>query len=81
VADQRDTETAASINEAAARWLLRLEESDSPQLRQDFQKWLNEEPRHRAAFLRLESAWYTSEKLRLFRPHDGRVDEDLITKL
>jgi ferric-dicitrate binding protein FerR (iron transport regulator) len=81
VANHRSTETAASINEAAAIWLLRLEASASPELRKDFQKWLDEEPRHKAAFLRLRSAWYTSEKFRLFRPADGSVDEDLITKL
>ncbi len=81
MANHRSTETAASINEAAAIWLLRLEASASPELRKDFQKWLDEEPRHKAAFLRLRSAWYTSEKFRLFRPADGSVDEDLITKL
>jgi ferric-dicitrate binding protein FerR (iron transport regulator) len=81
VANRRSTETAASINEAAAIWLLRLEASASPQLQKDFQKWLDEEPRHKAAFLRLRFAWHTSEKFRLFRPADGSVDEDLITKL
>jgi ferric-dicitrate binding protein FerR (iron transport regulator) len=81
VANQRSIETAAAINDAAAIWLLRLEASASPELRKDFQKWLDEEPRHRAAFIRLRLAWLTSEKFRIFRPADGRVDEDLITKL
>jgi ferric-dicitrate binding protein FerR (iron transport regulator) len=81
MANHRGAETAASITEAAAVWLLRLEASASPELRQDFLKWLEEEPRHRAAFLRLRFAWHTSEKFRLFRPTDGSVDEDLITKL
>jgi ferric-dicitrate binding protein FerR (iron transport regulator) len=81
VANQRSTETAAAINEAAAIWLLRLEASASAELRQDFQKWLDEEPRHRAAFIRLRFAWCTSETFRFFRPADGSVDEDLITKL
>jgi transmembrane sensor len=81
VADHRSTETAAAINEAAAIWLLRLEASASPELMQDFQKWLDAEPRHRAAFIRLKFAWYTSEKFRLLRPADESVDEDLITKL
>ena len=75
------SETAAAINEAAAIWLLRLDASASAELRKDFQKWLDEEPRHRAAFVRLRSAWYTSEKFGLLRPVDGRVDADLITKL
>lgn len=81
MAKHRSTETAAAINEAAATWLLRLEASASPELRQDFQKWLEQEPRHRAAFIRLRRAWYASETFRLFRPADGSVDEDLITKL
>ncbi|MFL6604955.1 MAG: FecR/PupR family sigma factor regulator [Steroidobacteraceae bacterium] len=77
----QSTEAAAAIDEAAAIWLLRLEASASPELQQDLQKWLDEEPRHRAAFIRLRFAWYTSDKFRLLRPADGRVDEDLITKL
>jgi ferric-dicitrate binding protein FerR (iron transport regulator) len=81
VANRRSTQTAAAIDEAATIWLLRLEASASPELREEFQKWLDEEPRHRAAFLRLEVAWSTSETFRLFRPADGSVDEDLITKL
>jgi ferric-dicitrate binding protein FerR (iron transport regulator) len=81
VANQRSIETAAAINDAAAIWLLRLEASASSELRKDFQRWLDEEPRHRAAFLRLRVAWYTSENFRLFRPADGSVDEDLIMKL
>jgi transmembrane sensor len=81
VANRRSTETAAAINEAAATWLLRLEASASAELREDFQIWLDAEPRHRAAFIRLRFAWYMSEKFRLLRPADGRVDEDLITKL
>ena len=76
MANHRSTETAAAINDAAAIWLLRLEASDSPELRQDFQKWLDEEPRHRAAFIRLRFAWYTSEKFRLLQPSDGTVDHN-----
>jgi ferric-dicitrate binding protein FerR (iron transport regulator) len=67
VANNRSTETTATINEAAATWLLRLEAPASPELRKDFQKWLDEEPRHKAAFIRLGLAWYTSEKLGLLR--------------
>jgi ferric-dicitrate binding protein FerR (iron transport regulator) len=83
VANHRDrgTETAAAINKAAAMWLLRLEASTSPELRKEFQKWLDDEPRHRAEFVRLSFAWCTTETFRLFRPADGSVDEDLIAKL
>jgi len=81
VANPRSTETAAAINEAAAIWLLRLEASASAELWRDFEKWLDEEPRHAAAFARLRFAWYTSETFKHFRPADGSVDEDLIAKL
>jgi ferric-dicitrate binding protein FerR (iron transport regulator) len=81
VANDRSMATAAAINDAAAIWLLRLEASATAELRQDFQQWLDEEPRHRAAFVRLRLAWHTSESFRLFRPTDGSVDEDLIMKL
>ena len=72
---------AAAINEAAAIWLLRLEASASAELRKSFQKWLDEEPRHRLAFLRLRLAWHKSDRFSLLRPADGSVDADLITKL
>ncbi len=81
MANHRSTKKAAAINEAAALWLLRLEASASPELQENFQKWLDEEPRHRAAFIRLRFAWNTSEIFRLHRPADGSVDEDLIKKL
>lgn len=81
MATHQTTETAANINEAAAIWLLRLEASASAEVQEDFQRWLDEEPRHRAAFVRLRFAWYVSETFRLFRPADGSVDEDLIAKL
>ena len=80
VANHRSTEIAAAIEKSAAIWVLRLEGSASAELRKDFQKWLDEEPRHKSAFVRLRLAWYKSEKFRLLRPADGSVDEDLITK-
>jgi transmembrane sensor len=73
--------SAAAIDEAAAIWLLRLEAPDSAQLQEAFKKWLDAEPRHRAAFLRLRCAWRKSDTFRLFRPADGRVDEDLLAKV
>jgi len=81
VADEQSTGAAADVDEAAATWLLRLEASASAELRKEFQIWLDADPRHRAAFIRLTCAWTASETFRLFRPADGRVDEDLIKKL
>ena len=75
------TATAAVIDATAANWLLRVEASTSAELRECLQQWLDAEPRHRAAFIRLRCAWHRSDKLRLLRPSDGRVDEDLLSKL
>ena len=73
MASHRIPETVAAINEAAAIWLLRFEAPSCAHWQQDFLKWLDEEPRHKAAFIRLGLAWYTSETLRLLRPGDDRV--------
>ena len=72
---------AEAINEAAASWLLKLETSPSAELLLEFQVWLDAEPRHRAAYLRLRFAWYFSETFKVFQPTDGSVDADLIKKL
>ncbi len=81
MANRKSIAMAAAINETAANWLLRVEASTSAELWEDLQKWLDAEPRHRAAFIRLRCAWHRTDKLRLLRPSDGRVDEDLLSKL
>jgi len=81
VAKERSTGTAAAINEAAADWLLRVDASASAGVWEDLQQWLDADPRHRAAFVRLRCAWYRTDKLRLLRPPDGRVDKDLLLKI
>ncbi len=81
MADRGRTATAAAIDETAANWLVRLEASTSAELWEGLQRWLDAEPRHRAAFIRLRCAWHRTDKLRLLRPSDGRVDEDLLSKL
>ncbi len=81
MADQRSTETATAIDAVAADWLLRFEASPSAQLPEGLPKWLAADPRHRAAFIRLRTAWNRVDKLRLLRPADGTVDEDLLAKL
>jgi transmembrane sensor len=73
--------TAAAIDEAAARWLSRVDASACAQLWEELQQWLDADPRHRAAFVRLRCAWSRTDKLRFLRPPDGRVDKDLLWKL
>jgi ferric-dicitrate binding protein FerR (iron transport regulator) len=81
VTDRWSTATATAIDETAANWLLRLEAAPSAQLREGLRKWLAADPRHAAAFIRLRCAWNRIDKLRLLRPTDGLVDEDLLAKL
>ncbi len=64
-----------NIEEYAAQWILRCDRGeDILEARADFEAWLAADARHRAAFLRLESAWQRSEGLKAWRQHDGAVD-------
>jgi transmembrane sensor len=73
--------TASAIDEAAANWLARVDALASAEIWEELQHWLDADPRHRAAFVRLRCAWSRTDKLRLLRPPDGRVDKDLLSKL
>ena len=75
------TRTATAIDEAAAGWLLKTDASATPDVQAELYDWLAADMRHRAAFIRLRCAWYRVDKLRLLRPTDGAVDEDLLAKL
>ena len=81
MANRRTTATAAAISKTASNWLLRVEASTSAELWEGLQKWLDDDPRHRAAFIRLRCAWHMTDKLKFLRPSDGRVDKDLLSKL
>jgi transmembrane sensor len=72
---------ASDIAEAAAAWLIRLEAQTSPEIWDRFQEWLDADPRHRAAFIRLRTAWTHCDRLKLLRPADGRIDRDLFVAL
>ena len=71
--------TASDIEEQAAAWLVRREAPDfTAQEREAFEAWLAADSRHRAAYVRLESAWRRADRLSRLRPLDGHVDEDLL---
>lgn len=73
--------TASDIEEQAAAWLVRREAPDfTAQEREAFEAWLEADSRHRAAYVRLESAWRRADRLSRLRPLDGRVDEDLLAR-
>jgi transmembrane sensor len=70
---------ASEISDAAAEWLVRLEAQTSPEIWDEFQAWLDHDPRHRAAFIRLRVAWNRVDILKNMRPVDGTIDWDLLT--
>jgi transmembrane sensor len=69
---------ANDISDAAAQWLIRLEGQTSPEIWDAFQLWMDENPRHRAAFIRLRVAWNHVDLLKNMRPEDGTIDADLL---
>lgn len=71
---------ASEISDAAAEWLIQLEGRTSPDIWDSFQAWMDADPRHRAAFVRLRVAWNRVDLLKNVRPVDGAVDADLLAK-
>src|SRR5690349_22365783 len=71
---------ASDISDAAAEWLIRLEGQTSPDIWEAFEKWMDEDPKHRAAFIRLRVAWNRVDRLKTMRPSDGAVDADLLAR-
>ncbi len=71
---------ASDISDTAAAWLIRLEGQTTPELWDEFQAWVDESPRHRAAFIRLRVAWNRVDLLKNMRPMDGTIDADLLAQ-
>jgi transmembrane sensor len=71
---------ATEISDAAAEWLIRLEGQTSPEIWDSFQSWIDGDPRHRAAFVRLRVAWNRIDLLKNVRPLDGTIDADLLAR-
>jgi transmembrane sensor len=69
---------ASDISDAAAQWLIRLEGQTTPEIWDAFQEWMDQDPRHRAVFIRLRVAWNHVDLLKNMRPMDGTIDADLL---
>src|SRR5260370_1156232 len=69
---------ANEIEERAAQWIVLAQERDPPEERAQLQEWLKADPRHRAAYLRLEAVWGKTARLKSLRPLDGAVNKDLL---
>jgi transmembrane sensor len=70
--------SAKVIETEAAAWLARLDARQARERPPEFEAWLDNDPRHRAAFTRLEVAWKRSDLLRKLKPPDRAVNEDLL---
>ncbi len=73
--------TPSDIEAQAAEWLVRRESAAFGSADQaELDAWTSADPRHRAAFVRLEAAWRRADRLRGLKPLDGTVDEDLLSR-
>lgn len=74
--------TASDIEAQAAAWLVRRDGGDlSAEEQAEFDAWLSADPRARAAYIRLETAWTRAGGLmRRLRPLEGGVDADLLER-
>jgi transmembrane sensor len=71
---------ATEISDAAAEWLVRLEGQTTPEIWATFETWMDQDPRHRAAFIRLRVGWTRADRVKSMRPTDGAVDSDLLAR-
>jgi transmembrane sensor len=70
--------SAKVIETEAAIWIARLDGREAADWPPEFSAWLDDDPRHRAAFTRLEVAWKRFDPLRKLKPLDRAVDADLL---
>ena len=70
--------TAQDIESQASEWLVRLETTPSEDIQAEFAHWLESDPRHKAAYLRLERGWRRADRLKNLRPLDGTINENVL---
>jgi len=68
----------AKVSDEAARWCIRLEGETTPEIWEAFTSWMDRDPRHRAAFVRMKAVWRHHDLLREVRPLEGTIDPDLL---
>jgi transmembrane sensor len=79
--EQLEVNVAEQIEERAALWLLRREESDwTPDEEAEFQAWLNESDANKVSYWRLEQGWRAADRIGALgltaRPATDRHTED-----
>ena len=72
---------AFDTEEHAAEWLVRLDADSSEETLASWAKWLREDARHHAAYVRVEEGWRQAECLKSLRPLDGTVRAELLDEV
>jgi hypothetical protein len=72
---------AFDTEEQAAEWLVRLDADSSEETLASWAKWLREDARHHAAYVRVEEGWRQAECLKSLRPLDGTVQAELLDEV
>jgi transmembrane sensor len=75
---QEVTMSAEDIERIAAEWISRVHADGSTAVRLACEAWQSENPRHAAAFLRLQAAWLRLDRLQALRPVGDKSDPDLL---
>ena len=69
---------ADDIESRAIQWILRRELPDFTSADQaELDAWISENPRNRVAYLRMEAVWNRTERLKLLKPLDDTVEDDI----
>jgi transmembrane sensor len=70
--------TADTIEQEAAEWLVKVEQDGAPETSRALAAWLAAHPRHRAAFLRISTAWRRADVLKRLADPNEEPDPDLL---
>jgi transmembrane sensor len=72
------SKTADEIEQQATEWLIRVDRDGAPEMSRALAAWLSASPRHRAAFLRISTAWRRADALRRLADPGEEPDLDLL---
>jgi transmembrane sensor len=76
--DQPGRKNADQIEQEAAEWLVKVDEDGTPEASRKLAAWLASNPRHRAAFLRISTAWRRADVMRRLAQTGEHADPDLL---
>ena len=77
-AHDEPTRSANDIEQEAAEWLVKVDQERTPESARALAAWLGAHPRHRAAFLRISTAWRRADVMRRLADPTEPVDIDLL---